>query len=162
MAMKAESISPIISRAVARLALALLASCFCPRADASVPFTVQGPGVNSTDYRITTFASGLDFPLGMARLSDGSLLVIINQGTDYFNSSGKLVRFVDANEDGVADGPGTVLYAGLPACQTAVRVAGNLIFATGQTKPIIVMRAGDSPSAPLSLVGRITIIYPGK
>src|SRR5436190_19659855 len=155
--------NPLMSSGhILRSAVMMFAAFLCLGTALAQPFTVRGPGVNSIDFRITTFASGLDFPLGMAKLSDGSLLVIINQGTDYFNSTGKLVRFVDANEDGVADGPGTVLYAGLPASQTAVRVAGNLIFATGQTKPIIVMRAGDSPSAPLTLVGRITIIYPGS
>ena len=139
----------------------MLATFFCLRA-AAAPFTVHGPGVNSNDFRITTFASGLDFPLGMARLSDGSLLVAISQGANFFNSTGKLLRLVDANGDGIADGPGTVLYGSLPGSQTAVRVAGNLILATGQTKPITVLRAGASPSAPLTLVGRIIINYPGS
>src|SRR6266446_512604 len=42
-----------------RFALALLAVFFCFRAPGAAPFTVQGPGVNSTDFRVTTFASGL-------------------------------------------------------------------------------------------------------
>ena len=152
---------PTTSRHAARFAVTLLATFFCLRA-AAAPFTVHGPGVNSNDFRITTFASGLDFPLGMARLSDGSLLVAISQGANFFNSTGKLLRLVDANGDGIADGPGTVLYGSLPGSQTAVRVAGNLILATGQTKPITVLRAGASPSAPLTLVGRIIINYPGS
>src|SRR5438045_794236 len=160
--MNAESISRITRRAVARLVLALLASCFCPRADAAAPFTVQGPGVNSTEFRITTFASGLDFPLGMARLSDGSLLVAVSQGANFFNSTGKLLRFVDTNQDGVADGAGVVVYTNLPGSQSALRVAGNLVLVTGQTKPITVLRAGTSPGDPLTLVGRIIINYPGS
>src|SRR5262249_55480226 len=79
-----------------------------------------------------------------------------------FNSTGKLLRFVDADNDGIADGAGTVLYAGLPGSQTAVHVAGTLILVTGQTKPITVLRAGNSPSAPLTFVGRIGIHYPGS
>jgi glucose/arabinose dehydrogenase len=125
------------------------------------PFALQGPGVNSNEFRITTFASGLDFPLGMARLSDDSLLVAVSQGPDFFKSTGKLIRLVDTNKDGVADGPGTALYTNLPGSQTAVRVVDSLVFATGQTKPITVLRAGASPSNPLTFIGRIGINYGG-
>ena len=72
--------------------------------------SIHGPAVKTNHFRITTFASGLNYPLGMARLGDGSLLVTISDGTGFFNSTGKLLRLVDANLDGVADGPGTVLY----------------------------------------------------
>src|SRR5437867_5588507 len=130
-----ESISPATSGPAARLVLALLAACVCLRAAGAAPFTVQGPRVNSNDFRITTFASGLDFPLGMAKLSDGSLLVAISQSANFFSSTGSLVRLVDTNQDGHADGPGTVLYTNLPGKQSALRVAGNLVFVTGQTKP---------------------------
>src|SRR5881409_3271852 len=136
------SISSITCRPAARLILALLAACSCFSSAEAAPFTAQGPGVNSSDFRITTFASNLDFPLGMAKLSDGSLLVAVSQGANFFNSTGKLLRFVDANQDGVADGAGTVLYTSLPGSQTAIRVGGNLVFVTGQTKPITVLRAG--------------------
>src|ERR1051325_10225347 len=90
----------------ARPALTFFALFVWFQAAGAAPFTVQAPGLNANDFRITTFASGLDFPLGMARLSDGSLLVTISQGANYFNSTGKLLRFVDANDDGIADGPG--------------------------------------------------------
>src|SRR5437867_5768296 len=124
--MIAESISPITSGPAARLVLALLATCCCPRAAGAAPFTVQGPRVNSSDFRITTFASNLDFPLGMAKLSDGSLLVALSQGANFFNSTGKLFRFVDTDQDGVADGAGIELYSNLTGSQSAVRVGGNL------------------------------------
>ena len=151
----------ITSRPAARFAAVLFSAFYCLRA-AAAPFNVQGPGVNPNDFRITTFASGLDFPLGMARLSDGSLLVAVSQGTSLFNSTGRLLRFVDANEDGIADGPGTVLYSNLPGSQSAVCVAGDLILVTGQTKPMTVLRTGASPASPLTFVGRIGIAYPGS
>src|SRR5439155_6856730 len=150
------------SRPAARPAVALLAALVCLRAAGATPFTVQGPGVNSSDFRITTFVSGLDFPLGMAKLSDGSLLVAVSQGANFFNSTGKLLRFVDSNQDGVADGAGIVLYNNLPGSPSALRVGGDLVFVTAQTKPITVLRAGSSPGAPLTLVGRIIINYPGS
>src|SRR2546427_12680267 len=93
------SILRITDRHATWLALTLLAASFCLQADAAVPFTVQGPGVNTNDFRVTTFASGLDFPLGMAKLSDGSLLVGISQGANFFSSTGKLLRFVDRSEE---------------------------------------------------------------
>src|SRR2546429_6258109 len=147
---------------IVRFTVTMFTAFLCLGTAFGQPFTVQGPGVNASDFRITTFASGLDFPLGMAKLSDGSLLVAISQGANFFSSTGSLVRLVDTNQDGIADGPGTVLYSGLPGSQTAVRVGGNLVFVTSQTKPITVLRAGASPSDPLTLVGRIIINYPGS
>ena len=78
------------------------------------PFAVGGdPIVNPADFRVTTFASGLNYPHGMLTLSDGSLLVAVNNpisGKSFYNTTGQLLRFVDANGDGVADGAGQVLY----------------------------------------------------
>src|ERR1051326_360714 len=148
------------ARSLLQMAITVVGAFICAQVPGAVPFVVQGVGVNSNDFRITVFASGLDFPLGMAKLSDGSLLVGVSQGPNLFNSTGKLLRFVDVNDDGVADGPGTVLYSGvLPGTQTDVRLAGNLVFVTGQTKPITVLRVGASPGSPLSLVGRFGIGY---
>src|SRR5215469_6730485 len=140
MFMTAKECSSSVVGGSARFALIWFAGFFGLQTSGAVPFTVQGPGVNSNDYRATVFASGLDFPLGMAKLSDGSLLIGISQGVDFFNSTGKLLRFVDTNDDGIADATGTVLYSGLPGSQTDIRVEGNLIFVTGQTKPITILR----------------------
>jgi glucose/arabinose dehydrogenase len=125
------------------------------------PFTVQGPGVNSNDFRVTTFATGLSFPIGMVQLSDGSVLVAINEGSSYLNSVGKIIRLTDTNQNGVADGPPSVLYSGLPPGVTALRAAGNLFIATGDTTPISILRRGNLPSDPLLLVGQVIINYPG-
>jgi len=128
----------------------------------SAPFTLQGPGVNTNDFRVTTFAANLSYPLGMARLTDGSLLVAVNQGPDFFSAPGRIIRLVDVDEDGVADGPPAVLYSTLPAGQTSLRRGGNLLFVTGQGsgKPIIVLRLGATPGAALSLAGAIDVNYP--
>ena len=128
----------------------------------AAPFSIQGPGVHASDFRITTFAAGLDYPLGMAQLSDGSLLIAVSEGMSFWTSTGKLIRLVDADRDGIADGPGTVLFPGLPGGQTSLRIGGNLIFVTGQGqgKPISILRAGAAPGDPLTLVGKIIISYP--
>ena len=158
--MIAEPISPTSSRHIVRFAVTMLAAFLCLATTFAQPFTIQGPGVNSNDFRITTFASGLDFPLGMAKLSDGSLLVTVSQGANFFNSTGAVIRLTDTNADGIADGPGTALYTNLPGSLTAIRLGGNLVFVTGFTKPITILRAGATPSDPLTLVGKVIINYP--
>src|SRR2546427_7826689 len=125
MIMIAKSNSLVSSGHIVRSAVMIFAAFVCLGTAFAAPFTVQGPGLNATDFRITTFASGLDFPLGMAKLSDGSLLVAVSQGPNFFNSTGQLLRFADSNQDGVADGAGSVLYTGLPGSQSALRVGGN-------------------------------------
>src|SRR5213594_1335380 len=160
MIMIAKSNSLVSSGHIIRSAVMIFAAFVCLGTAFAQPFTVQGPGVNPNDFRITTFARGLDFPLGMAKLSDGSLLVAVSQGANFFNSTGRLVRLVDTNQDGIADGPGTVLYTNLPGSQSARRVGGDLVFVTGQTKPITVLRVGASAGDPLTYAGRIVINYP--
>src|SRR5436853_319761 len=56
---------------------------------AAAPFSVGGsPLVHAEDFRLTTFATGLNNPVGMARLSDGSILVATSQPTDSSGYSG--------------------------------------------------------------------------
>src|SRR3989442_1625722 len=142
--------------------IVMLALLVWTKVTQAAPFSIQGPGVRASDFRITAFAAGLDYPLGMALLNDGSLLVAVSEGTSFWNSTGKLIRLVDADRDGIADGPGTVLFAGLPGGQTSLRIGGNLVFVTGQGqgKPISILRAGAGTGDPLTWVGKIDINYP--
>jgi glucose/arabinose dehydrogenase/uncharacterized protein YaiE (UPF0345 family) len=132
----------------------------------SVPFTIGGaPFVDPHDFRITTFATGLNFPYSMVHLSDGSLLLATSRPAEgnLFDSTGELLRLVDADHDGVADGPGTVLFSGLPGVLTAIRQAGNLFFVTssaGGSEQIAVLRSGATPADPLSLLGSINFAFP--
>jgi glucose/arabinose dehydrogenase len=126
-------------------------------------FTLQGPGVNPADFRVTTFATGLNFPVGMTELADGSLLVAESNGSGFFGSTtGSLVRLADTNGDSVADLQQT-LVSNVPGGRlTSVRRAGDLIVATGQgqTNPISFYRTGATPSDPLSFLGRLDLNYP--
>jgi glucose/arabinose dehydrogenase len=126
------------------------------------PFTVQGPGVNPSDFRVTTFASGLSFPMGMAQLSDGSLLVTVVQNNSFFGGTnpGRILRLTDTNNNGFADDAGTILFSNLPPALTALRVTGNLVFVTGPGRPIQILRMEATPAAPLTLVGRLVLTYP--
>ncbi len=54
------------------------------------PFAIGGdPSVNPADYRITTFATGLNYPHSMQQLPDGSLLVSNERPA----ARGELLRF---------------------------------------------------------------------
>src|SRR3974390_1910190 len=128
----------------------------------SQPFTIQGPVVDTNDFRTTTFASGLNFPLGMARLADDSLLVTMSDGPDFFSSTGRLVRFADSTGNGIADGAGTILYSNLPGTLTSVRVMDSLVFVVGRPYPIHILRAGATPTTPLSLAGKLILTYPAS
>lgn len=133
---------------------------------AAAPFSIGGdPSVNPADFRITEFASGLNFPYGMQQLPDGSYLVGTSRpnagpGGGYFNSTGQLVRLADADGDGIADGPGLVVADGLPGTLTDIRVAGDLVFASGQGNTITVLRRGATPEAAYSNLGRINFAFP--
>jgi glucose/arabinose dehydrogenase len=160
MTMIPQSIATASCRYIVCITLTVGVAFLCPSANSAAPFTIQGPSVNSNNFRITTFATGLDFPLGMAKLSDGSILVAVSHGEDFFNSTGTVIRLTDTNNVGIADGPGTALYTNLPGSLTDVRVAGSLVLVAGLGKPITILRAGASPSAPLTLVGQIIFNYP--
>ena len=123
------------------------------------PLVLQGVDINK--FRITTFASSLDFPLSMVQLADGSLLATVAASGNFFGGTGNLVRFTDTNFDGFADNSGQVLFSGLSGGQTCLRLAGNLVVVTGQGTPISILRVGDTPSSPLTLVGKILLNYPG-
>ena len=114
---------------------------------ADAPFAVTA---QPASFRVTTFASGLNFPTQMQPLGDGSFVVGTSVPvTSFFDSVGTLIRLVDANHDGVADGPGQVLYTGLPGALTGVALAGNLAFVTsaaGGQERISVLRQGATPA----------------
>ncbi|HEX2473625.1 MAG TPA: hypothetical protein VHK01_02700 [Lacipirellulaceae bacterium] len=126
-------------------------------------FTLQGPGVNANDFRITTFATGLNFPVGMTGLADGSLLVATSNGGDFFGTTlGSLVRLADSNADGVADVRQTLVNNVPGGRLTSVRRAGDLIAVTGQgqNNPISFYRTGATPGDPLTFLGQLQLTYP--
>jgi len=128
----------------------------------ATPLVIQGPGISPSDFKVTVFASGLDFPLAMAELDDGSILAALNTGTSFYNSVGRLVRLVDADGDGVAESPPQILADGLPGKQSALKIAGKLVLVTGAGQPMTILRHGATVDVPLIPVGRIDFKYPGS
>lgn len=142
----------------------LLAACLLTITRAQIPFSIGGPGVNPNDFRKTTFATGLNYPVGMVELSDRSILVAESNGASFFGStSGSLVRYADTNQDGVSDVRQVLVNNVAGGGLSSLRKAGNLFFTTGQGsgKPISIYRGGATPADPLTLAGTITLTYPG-
>jgi len=143
------------------LPLFLLSMMLCLRAGAQfpIPFSIQGPGVNPAHFRVTAFATALNYPIGMAELSDGSILVTSTDGPSFFSANSRLIRLVDVNQDGHADGHATTAYTGISGGITSVQISGQLVFVTGQNKAIVVLRLGATPADPFTFVGRLNITY---
>lgn len=148
------------------MAALLLATCGA----AAQPLVVGGdPRVDPADFEITLFASGLDFPLSMQELADGALLVGVGPsdgtpGGNFRDANGELLRLEDADGDGVADGPGTALYSGLPGAVTSLRLIADLCFVASVNVAgaprITILRQGPTPSDPFSLIGSVDFGYP--
>ncbi|MFN0053427.1 MAG: hypothetical protein ACKV0T_14685 [Planctomycetales bacterium] len=114
-------------------------------------------------FQITTYATGLNFPKSMQQLSDGSLLVATTDspsGSFFASATGNLVRLVDSDHNGQADGPAQVLYSGLSGGLISIQLAGNLVLASNGSR-ISFLRQGASPTDSLTLIGAINLTYPG-
>src|SRR5947207_2433424 len=134
---------------------------------AAAQFSIGGdPRVDPNDFRITTFASGLNFPNGLARLSDGSILVATsnpNGNGAYWFSSGELLRFTDTNNDGIADGPGQLMSSDPVGVWTGLAVTGNMVFimsAKDGANRIIVLKMNNGPALPYDFVGTLNFTFP--
>lgn len=145
-------------------------------AAAAAPLLNLPPGMDASLFRVTTFASGFTapytpsgpgvsaYPYSMQVLPDHSLLVGVSApppGGDFLFARGGLTRLVDANLDGVADGPGTSVYGNLPYAVQSVRLLGNDLLAVSQAgiggTQIAFLKIGSDPSAPYTNVGAVDI-----
>jgi glucose/arabinose dehydrogenase len=125
--------------------------------------TFSASGLDPNQVRVTEFASGLNYPVGMTSLDDGSLLVAVTNGSNYFTaSSGSILRLADTDGDGVSDVQETLVSNVSSGKLTALDRAGDLVVVTGQGSgaPISFYRLGSAPSDPLQFVGRLDLSYP--
>jgi len=156
-----RSLQPLATLAMLGVA-GLLAA---PAATASGPptLTLARPE-DQARFRVTTFASGLPYPTSLASLADGSLLVGASAGPSLFSSpSGSLLRLVDGDDDGRADGPPQALATGLPGLVSSVRRVDDLVMALSSVsgkETISLLRTGTSASDPLTPVGALRFRFP--
>ena len=118
--------------------------------------------VNPDDFEVTTFAEGLNYPVGMALLPDGALLVAVSNGANFLEARVELLYGSTIPTTMEWRMSPHILADNVPGgALTTVRIAGELVFTTGQGRPISVYRSGDTPTAPLTYLGDITITYSG-
>ena len=100
----------------------------------SAGILISSPGGSAATMNFTTFATGLSFAIGMTSLPSGNVIVgtttrpasVSASFENYFYGSGKVLKFADANNDGVADGPAQVIYSAAGAV-TGVASAGDFL-----------------------------------
>src|SRR4051794_22821078 len=124
------------------------------------------PRIAADGVQLSVFADGLDFPMGIVALPDGSMLVGVSAPTDggFFNSTGSLIRLTDHDADGAADGSGSVLATGIPGPIVAVARGGNLVFVTSASygqEAIYVYRRGERWADALTQVALIDFAFSG-
>ena len=122
---------------------------------------------------MTTFSTGLNFPMGMVRLRDGSLLVgetvptsTGTSFTSFYNGAGQIVRMVEQSKWGVASGSGTVVASGLPGAVTSVRLAGDILAVATTGNQAANYHVGDitffrigNPAGPYTKLGSIHVAF---
>ncbi len=145
---------------------------------ASPVLNAANPLVDLSQFRVTTFATGIDFPTSMARLGDGSLLVGSTLPTqsfsgdsgylNFYTGSGRLLRFTDTDANGVADGPAVVVASGLAGAITSVQTFGGIVAvatvgnASNPNSPegaIMFFRQGASPNDSYVSLGEVRFTY---
>ena len=100
----------------------------------SAGILISSPGGSAATMNFTTFATGLSFAIGMTSLPSGNVIVgtttrpasVSASFENFFYGSGKVLKFADANNDGVADGPAQVIYSAAGAV-TGVASAGDFL-----------------------------------
>jgi glucose/arabinose dehydrogenase len=110
---------------------------------------------------LTEVATGLDFPMGMVELPDGSLLVATSpsEAGGFYDSDGALVRLNDSNGDGSLDEQ-SVLAETSAGSLVAVARMGELIAVTSaerSAEAIYFFRRGERWREPLTRVEQINL-----
>ena len=140
------------------------------------PALAEHPRIDPAAFRVTTFAWGLPYATGMLELEDGSILAAVaeSDASGFIGASGKLLRMVDQDDDGVADliapvgvvapagGHGPLVLRELPGAVIQIRSIGDLVVMTTRQQGrshLVVLRAGP-PGDHLRLLGRLTFDYP--
>jgi glucose/arabinose dehydrogenase len=139
---------------------------FLGSAQATTVALGNDPRIAADGVQLGVFADGLQFPMGIIQLPDGSLLVASSDptGGGFFSSTGSLLRLTDHDGDGRADSGGTALAENIPGPLVALQRAGNLIFVTTAIsggEAIYAYRRGDTWHSPLTKAAEIDFAFSG-
>jgi hypothetical protein len=161
-----------MSRRAILIALATFVTLVAQTAAQPAPPTPLGPNFDPTTFagqlKVTTFASGLNYPTSMQSYNGG---ILVGTTNGVFSTgaagSGHLLLLTDTNHDGVADQTLDLTPAGgLLGEITSVRQAGNLLFVTSSgnintpTPTIAVLKQGATPTSPFVSLGQINLNFP--
>jgi hypothetical protein len=144
-----------------KTAVALWALVAITALPSSAQFALHGGDrVNPDDFELTTFAENLNYPVGMVELPDHSILVAVGIGGSFFSSTtSQILRLVDADDDGVSETREVIVDGLSIGGASALRMAGDLLFISGQGTQIAILRLGPAPTYAVTEVGRLTINY---
>jgi glucose/arabinose dehydrogenase len=132
----------------------LIAACLA--APASANLIVNAEVANPAHFRVTTFAQGLGYPYSMQRLSDGSIAVLSSPGF----GNGRILRFADADGNGIADGPGQQIYSTSGALTGFAKVGDLYAVGNHHQKTITLLKPGAGASDAMTPVGTFALSYP--
>jgi hypothetical protein len=119
--------------------------------------------VNPSLFHETNFAGGLSAPQSILRMNDASMLIQTWTGTQ-----SNLLRFTDANADGVADGPGASVYQVAPSgpmtqlTQAGPYIVNGVSSQNFKAGDITLLLPGANPGDSMTSVGSIHLSYPGN
>ncbi|MEZ4499440.1 MAG: hypothetical protein R2839_05070 [Thermomicrobiales bacterium] len=111
------------------------------------------------------FSPLISIPVGMVVLPDVCSLLVGSSnptGGTYFSSTAELVRLIDADGDGVADGSVETVATGLAGMVTAVAVHGDLVAVTSVEsgrERIQLLRATEDWTGTYVLLGEMTFAF---
>jgi glucose/arabinose dehydrogenase len=131
--------------------LPLLIALVCLVAPVRADLILNSPTVPTPLFRLTQFAS-IGSAYSMQKLADGSLAVL---------SGDRILRFADSNHDGMADGPGTVIFESAGSFLTGFVKVGDYYAVGASESAIILLKPGATPASTMTASGSVNFSFPG-
>src|SRR5215213_10111478 len=117
-----------MNRSLSLSLVALISLGLFAQAQETSPLSEAG---QSLGLSLTIAAEDLAFPMGMAILDDGSLLVATSpsESGNFYDSNGAVLRLADSDADGLMD-TRTVVADGLPGSLVALVTYEDIVIVT--------------------------------
>ncbi len=113
---------------------------------------LKSPSVDTSQFVVTQFVTGLSTPLSTLALSDGSVAITTSAG---------IFRYTDTDHDGIADGPGVPLFTTDTGPHTGlIRAGSDYIDGNTGDHMITILQPGATPASPLTSLGALQLTFP--